>query len=101
MRFGLTDSQYLLLEELIINPLKLKNALVYIFGSRARGEHQKFSDIDVLFIDDPKNTIDHRYISRLKESVEESNFPLKVDLVRDSELAKSFRESVDRDKVLV
>lgn len=101
MKFGLTDSQYELLETLIIGPLKLKKAKVYIFGSRVREDHHKFSDVDILFVDDPESIIDSSYISQLKENMENSNFPMKVDLVRDSELAKSFREGVERDRVLV
>ena len=29
-------------------PLKSKGALIYLFGSRAKGDYRKFSDIDLL-----------------------------------------------------
>lgn len=48
MKFSLSDSQFQILEQLLITPLKNKKVLVYIFGSRVRGNPHPFSDIDVL-----------------------------------------------------
>ncbi|WP_456460222.1 nucleotidyltransferase family protein [Desulfurobacterium sp.] len=51
---------------------------IYLFGSRARGDNAPFSDVDIGFIAD-KDISDK--LIMLKEILEESNFPYKVDLV--------------------
>lgn len=93
MNFGLSDQHYQQLLDLVINPLKKLNATVYIFGSRAQGKHHPFSDIDILYSVSNKASIS-REVFLIKESIEESNFPIKVDLVNEAELAKSYVSSV-------
>jgi predicted nucleotidyltransferase len=101
MKFGLSDSQFKILEDLLINPLKSKNAKLYIFGSRARGDNHPFSDIDVLFVEDQNNLIDLAYISNLSENLENSNLAIKVDLVNSKNLAATYLPSVEKDKILI
>ena len=48
MKFGLNKSEYKILEELIFSPFRNEGVKVWVFGSRARGDHQKYSDIDIL-----------------------------------------------------
>lgn len=40
--FGLSDSDFSILKQILINPLKNEGCDVWIFGSRARGDHQNF-----------------------------------------------------------
>lgn len=95
MSYGLTDDEFALLDRLALQPLISAGAKVYIFGSRARGQHRKFSDVDLLV----ESTNDlTRLIAAITEALEESNFPLKVDLVPSQDLASSYRESVWRDR---
>ena len=101
MKFGLNQEQYKILYDLVIEPLHSSGAKVYVFGSRARGKHHSFSDIDLLYVEDPQKPIGLSKISEIKENIENSNLTIKVDLVCDSSLANSYKESVDRDKVLV
>lgn len=101
MKFGLEDKQYLILEDLVIRPLLSKKAKVFIFGSRARGTHHPFSDIDILFKEDPEHPLGLHEISRIREDIEDSNLVIKVDLVRDQDLAKSYRPSVEKDMIQV
>lgn len=104
MKFGLAEDQYALLDELLIKPLKSKNAQVYVFGSRARGDHHLFSDIDILFIEDKKNIkniISSREVSKIKTNLEDSKLTIKVDLVRAEDLAKSYVCGVYKDKILI
>jgi predicted nucleotidyltransferase len=98
MRFGLSDSEYLFLFENLVAPLKAKEARVFLFGSRATGKFKKFSDIDLLFQESSK-PIRNAEIYLLLSSIEESAFPYKIDLVRSTELAQSYRASVERDKI--
>jgi len=96
MKFGLTDKERSFLEISLFTPLKSIGAKVWIFGSRARGDHKKFSDIDILFQIDKKK-LPNGFLSRLKENLENSNFSYKVDLVDFDEIAKNYRENILKD----
>lgn len=98
MKHGLSDSEWsFLLEELIL-PLKRHGAQVFLFGSRADGRYKKFSDVDLLY--KPLiGPIPAAEVYRLLSKMEESEFPYKIDLVSDGELAQSYRDSVERSKV--
>ncbi|PIU01133.1 MAG: hypothetical protein COT74_01100 [Bdellovibrionales bacterium CG10_big_fil_rev_8_21_14_0_10_45_34] len=101
MRFGLNQSEFEFLQENLIQPLKSKNARVCIFGSRAIGAHQKFSDIDVLFIEDDKNPIPSSFVSSLIVFFEDSTFPYKLDLVNNKFLAAGYRANVEATMIEV
>lgn len=101
MKFNLSDSEYNQLTKLVIEPLKKSGLKVYIFGSRARGNSHPFSDIDILYSYENIEPEFNASISQIKEAVEESNFPFKVDLVNEKDLAASYRESVFKERVLI
>ena len=98
MSYGLTESEFLFLQEKIIEPLKRQGAQVFLFGSRATGKYKKFSDIDILY-NDSSRTIPNSEIYRIISEVEDSAFPYKIDLVPEKDLAQSYRENVERDKI--
>ncbi len=66
------------LKEFIRTFFKGKDVEIYLFGSRARNESSAFSDVDIGFIsrDDIRKDI-----AILREAIEESHLPYKVDLV--------------------
>lgn len=99
MKYGLTPEELKFLDEKIIAPLKQKDARVFIFGSRAKGTEKKFSDIDLLYIPSRGTQIKPHFIYLLLEAAEHSSFPYKIDLVEDSELAESYRPSVEQEKI--
>ena len=99
MKFGLTDEQYEYIQKVVVAPLQKRNLEVWCFGSRARGDFQKFSDLDLLIegqCDDLQ-----RIVSQIKETLETSNFHYKVDIIIEEELAESYAESVARDKIII
>jgi hypothetical protein len=98
MKFGLNDQELEFLLTHVVRPLQSHGAEVYLFGSRARGSQQKYSDIDILVVG--SNDVS-KLISNISERLEESNFPYKVDIVDDRLLAASYRASADRDKILL
>ena len=51
---------------------------VFLFGSRTRKNASRFSDIDIGLV---SNVDISREITLLKETIEESNIPYKVDIV--------------------
>ncbi len=99
MIYGMTDKQYELLKELVINPLKENGAQVFIFGSRVKGAHHPHSDVDLLYKLEPHLQLKSGFLSQLKEAIEESRFPFTVDLVDENNLAESYRENVQATRV--
>lgn len=98
MTYGLTEAEFTFLQERLIQPLKKHGAQVYLFGSRATGKHKKFSDIDILF-KESTHSIANSEIYRLLSEIEDSNFPYKIDLVAEKDLAQSYRTNIDREKI--
>ncbi len=66
------------LRNFLIEYFKDKDVNIYLFGSRARGEERKYSDIDIAI--DSKENLKYDLV-KLKEIIEESNLIYKVDLV--------------------
>lgn len=99
MKFGLSNEDWDLLNRLAIVPLKQSGCKVFIFGSRARGDQKKFSDIDLLFASSTSLPLD--VIGKIRSELEESDLTIKVDLVQESELANSFRDGVMKERIEV
>ena len=67
--------------------LKGKNVKVYLFGSRAKGDYDEYSDIDIAVEGD----ID---MASLRFILEESNLPQKVDVVDMKYISDKFKEEI-------
>ena len=96
MKFGLTHQQYHYIQKTVVNPLKNQGANVWVFGSRARGDHQEYSDLDLMVVSEDDISA---AVSEIQELLDDGNFPYKVDIVLSRNFAESYRESFDRDKV--
>lgn len=95
MMFGLTPDEYRYILDTIVAPLEAKGARVFCYGSRARGDHQRFSDLDLMV----EATLDLTpLISRLQEQLSSSNFPYKVDLVELRHFADSYKPGYLQDR---
>jgi predicted nucleotidyltransferase len=97
MKFGLTQEEYAFVAAQVIEPLRARGATVWCFGSRARGDYQKFSDLDLMVESDEDLS---GTLSILRELVEESNFPFKIDLAQKRFFASSYLAGFERDKLL-
>lgn len=97
--FGLNENDWNLVQRLCITPLKKAGAQVWVFGSRARGDHRPFSDLDLLY--SPPSPGVSLSISQMKEAIEESRIGIKIDLVSEDELADSYRARVVHERVKV
>lgn len=96
MRFGPTDSECAFIFQHVVGPLEKLGARVWCFGSRARGDHRSSSDLDLLV----ESSEDLRAkLFEISDALVESNFPYKVDLVQEKNLAKSYRAQVERERV--
>lgn len=99
MKFGLSLEDYNLLLDLAIRPLTQHGAEVWIFGSRARGDHKPFSDVDLLYTFSPPAKAPSGLVYDIKTNLAESRLSLKVDLVDEHQLASSYLQSVLNERV--
>ena len=72
---------------------------VWAFGSRAKGTAKAWSDLDLVIMTSTALPLMTR--AALADDFSESNLPWKVDIVDRATLAETFREIIERDKVLV
>ena len=79
------------LKKVIKEIFKAKKVKVYIFGSRARGDHTPRSDLDLGFLSGEDISYE---LSLLREILEESNLTFFVDVVDLSKASEEFRELV-------
>jgi len=54
------------------------NSKIFFFGSRHRGDHKKYSDLDLCIQE--QAALDLIVLSKLKEELSQSNLPFQVDL---------------------
>ncbi|MFZ4402776.1 MAG: nucleotidyltransferase family protein [Pseudobdellovibrionaceae bacterium] len=67
----------------------------YIFGSRAKGTAKPLSDIDLL----TKHKITKLQMSSLREELEESSLPMKVDIVVWDDISAEFQKRIANDLI--
>jgi hypothetical protein len=75
-----------------------EDGVVYLFGSWARGEATRTSDIDVAI--DPYDTFPRGMLARLRERLEESHVPYRVDVVDLRRTDPEFQRRVLAEGVL-
>ena len=76
------------LKRLLIERLP-KNSRIFLFGSRAIGNHGFSSDFDIGII---AEKLDRQLLIELSELIEESFVPFKVDLVDFSSVDDEFKK---------
>ncbi|GAB4580910.1 MAG: nucleotidyltransferase domain-containing protein [Anaerolineales bacterium] len=73
-------------------------AKVYLFGSQARGQAGRISDIDIAVL--PLEPIPGWIFSEIREALEESNILYPVELVDLSETDERFRKRVFEEGIV-
>lgn len=72
---------------------------VWAFGSRARFTAKKHSDLDLVVVSDQPLPIS--LCAAIMEAFSESDLPYRVDVVDWASTGESFREIIERDRVVV
>ena len=72
---------------------------VWAFGSRARFTAKKHSDLDLVVVSDQPLPI--LLCAAIMEAFSESDLPYRVDVVDWASTGESFREIIERDRVVV
>ena len=71
---------------------------VYLFGSRARGEHREGADMDVAI--DAGIPIDSKIILRIKQDIDDSRIPVFVDVIDVHSVSDRMRKEIERDGIV-
>lgn len=100
--FGFTALQAQLLRELIEKVL-LPGQIVdmWIFGSRARGTHRRYSDVDIVISTKAGAAFSHRQKLELQDAIEDSDFPYKVEWVLEPDIYPPYRPGIMADRKIL
>lgn len=72
---------------------------VWAFGSRVTGMHKPYSDLDLALVGDEPLAIETR--AALVEALSNSSLPYKVDLVDWASTTDSFKEIIEKQKLVI
>ena len=92
-KMGLTIEQYDYIHRIFST--FLPQVQVLVFGSRARGNFKKYSDLDLAL--DSKSPINPRDLSIIRENFSQSRLPFKIDLVELTRLDSDFKTEISKD----
>lgn len=94
-----TEKKYLsILKEHVLQKMQNEDAKIYLFGSWAKGSQRNSSDIDVAI--EYRTGQGYGKISELRESIEESSIPYRVDIVDMQRISKPFVEKIRREGIV-
>ena len=86
------------IETILVQALRGKTCRAYLFGSRATGEFNPASDIDIGILTDEPVDLE---LSLARESLAESNIPFTIDLVDLARTSEAFKAQVLQEGVLL
>ncbi len=72
---------------------------VRIFGSRTRSNCKKYSDIDIVALNN--TPLEEKAKRDMMESFDESDIPYRVDFVEWTDLDEQFRAGILKDSILI
>jgi predicted nucleotidyltransferase len=90
-----SDSELKIIRDILRSALS--DELVYVFGSRSRGDHHRTSDIDLAIVGSKPMTMTVR--SQLEFGFSESQLPFKVDVVDMLTVDETFKNIIEADAV--
>lgn len=76
----------------VLHFLEGEDVIIFLFGSSARGDSHRYSDIDIGIL--PKNGYNNKKIILLREQLENMNIPYSIDVVDISKVSDAFKENV-------
>jgi uncharacterized protein len=92
-------SQYLQeVRRILLNRLQRYDVKIYLFGSMARGELRKASDIDVAVL--PIGSLPDGVLSEIREELENSRVPYRVELIDLGKASPGFASHVQKAGIL-
>jgi predicted nucleotidyltransferase len=71
-----------------------KESTVYFFGSRYRGDHKPYSDLDMSIHTQKEEKFDRARFGSLEDIFADSDIPYKIDLSDFDSLDETFQEHI-------
>lgn len=87
----LSESQLALVRSIL--QTHTPNIKAFAFGSRIRAQHKKHSDLDIALM--TNTPMDWRVLADLREAFEESELPIRVDVIDWSTCSEEFKKLID------
>ena len=72
---------------------------IYLFGSRAADEETPGSDVDIAI--DAGNVIEHKYILRILNDIDDTTIPMSVDIVDLHNVKEDFKKEVLAQGIII
>jgi type I restriction enzyme S subunit len=72
---------------------------VWAFGSRVKGNAKTYSDLDLAIM--TKQPLSLSEMAQLTEAFDESNLPIRVDIVDWAATNEVFQKIIEKDKVVI
>ncbi|MEA2013527.1 MAG: nucleotidyltransferase domain-containing protein [Verrucomicrobiota bacterium] len=98
MNINLLEKYILFIKTIFDKNIVFPESTAFIFGSRATGSNTDTSDIDIALKGD---RLTFGKISLIKEDLENSSIPYKIDLVNYSEATEKIKNAIDKEGVLI
>ena len=96
--FGLSNIELQKIRKFLSDYLKIKNRFsISVFGSRATGSFRQYSDLDLWIDAEPPLT--RKEVSKLEDLFEESDLPIKVDIVTKQTCLPEYKERIAKEKM--
>lgn len=76
----------------------IPHAKIYLFGSRARGTHKEYSDVDIAV--DAGERLAYSQIGEARDMLNASNIPLKFDVLDFQRVDQAMQDSIRKDGIL-
>ena len=93
------DKPYIeVVRKIVLKMLEGTDGKVYFFGSRARGDASRISDIDIAI--DPGQQVTRYMIALISEELEEASIPYEVDVVNMNACSKGLRDEILREGIV-
>lgn len=86
------------IKQITLAALDGEKVKIILFGSRARGDHNLASDVDIGVIS-PEG-MDARKLTILRNRLEEENIPYKVEIVNFAETSADFKKEALRGAIV-
>lgn len=88
------------IQQKIINLITalLPKTKIYLYGSRARGDHSGWSDIDIAL--DTGNALSNTIVDEVKSVLDAINMPYKIDVVDFTRVDQNMKKSIERDRII-
>ncbi len=87
-----------MVKQIVLKEIGKEHVKVYLFGSWARGEEHISSDIDIAV--ESIDRVDVENLAQLRETLEESGVPYRVDVVNLAEATTVIADKVRKEGIV-